>query len=166
MGYGWRLRRGKAAIPKKHKPQRLAYAEWILKQPQTELNRMAYVDGTTFFLARTADGFEDKQRAALGKYCYRLKTGEDSLEDQNVGPSCYASDDPCEFHLCSESYDTCMSDMLASDVLEDVGFCGMSDTADMNWKEINVYLFSTKQCQTCKMCHKKQCLRTFAMSDV
>ena len=75
-------------------------------------------------------------------------------------------DDPCEFHLCSESYDTCMSDMLASDVPEDVGFCGMSDTADMNWKEINVYLFSTKQCQTCKMCHKKQCLRTFAMSDV
>ena len=90
MGYGWRLRRGKAAIPKKHKPQRLAYAEWVLKQPQTELNRMAYVDGTTFFLARTADELEDKQRAALGKYCYRLKTGEDSLEDQNVGPSCYA----------------------------------------------------------------------------
>ena len=51
LGYGWRLRRGKAAIAKKYKPQRLAYSDWVCKQPQRNLNRWAYVDGTTFYLA-------------------------------------------------------------------------------------------------------------------
>ena len=90
LGYGWRLRRGKAAIAKKYKPQRLAYSQWVSAQPQRDLNRWAYVDGTTFYLARTAEEQEDKERHALGKFCYRLLDGSDSLEDQNVGPSSYA----------------------------------------------------------------------------
>jgi len=48
------------------------------------------VDGTTFYLASTAEQKEDKERACLGKYCYRLLSGEDSLEDKNVGASSYA----------------------------------------------------------------------------
>ena len=63
MGYGWRLRRGKAAIGKKYKPQRQEYSDWVLKQPQRDLNRWAYVDGTTFYLARTAEEHEDKEKA-------------------------------------------------------------------------------------------------------
>ena len=90
LGFAWRLRRGKAAIAKKYKPERLAWCDWVSKQPQKDLNRYAYVDGTTFYLAATAEQHEDKERAALGKYCYRMISGEDSLEDRNVGSSSYA----------------------------------------------------------------------------
>jgi len=90
LGLAWRLRRSKSAIPKKHVPARIAYCKWVLKQLQTDLNRWAYIDGTSFYLARTADENEDKQRAALGKSCWRLSNGQDSLEDRNVGPSIYA----------------------------------------------------------------------------
>ena len=48
------------------------------------------MDGTGFYLADTAERKEDKGRAYLGKYCYRLMSGEDSLEDRNVGGSPYA----------------------------------------------------------------------------
>ncbi len=68
---------GKAAIGKKYKPERLDYSDWVLKQPQKELNRQAYVDGTSFYLATTSEQHEDKQRACLGKHCYRLQTRED-----------------------------------------------------------------------------------------
>ena len=90
MGYVWRLRRSKAAISKKYKPQRLAWSDWVRKQPQKDLNRYAYVDGTTFYLAATPEQHEDKERAALGKSCYRMADGSDSLEDRNVGASSYA----------------------------------------------------------------------------
>jgi len=90
MKYVWRLRRGKAAIAAKYKPQRLTYSDWVLDQSQADLNRFAYVDGTGFYLARTPEQQVDKERAGLGRYCYRLATGEDSLEDRNVGASCYA----------------------------------------------------------------------------
>ena len=36
LGFGWRVGRGKAAIAKKYKPQRLDYSDWVLKQPQAE----------------------------------------------------------------------------------------------------------------------------------
>jgi len=90
MGYAWRLRRGKAAIARKYKPERLTWSDWVVTQPQKDLNRYAYIDGTTFYLAKTAEQHEDKERASLGKFCYRMENGEDSLEDRNVGPSCYA----------------------------------------------------------------------------
>ena len=80
LGFAWRLRRAKAAIGKKYKPGRLDWSDWVRKQPQKDLNRYAYVDGTGFYLARTPEEKEDKGRACLGKYCYRLSTGQDSLE--------------------------------------------------------------------------------------
>ena len=90
MGFAWRLRRGKAAIAKKYVPERLDWSGWVVKQPQKDLNKYAYVDGTAFYLASTPEEKEDKERAGLGKKCYRLATGEDSLEDRNVGASAYA----------------------------------------------------------------------------
>lgn len=47
MGYAWRLRRSKVATPRKHKPQRSAYADSVLNEPQKTINRFAFVDGTT-----------------------------------------------------------------------------------------------------------------------
>ena len=90
LGYGWRLRRSKAAIAKKYKPERLDWSAWVVRQPKVDLDRYAYVDGTTFHLSRTAEEHEDQRRASLGKYCYRLLDGSDSLEDKNVGASSYA----------------------------------------------------------------------------
>ena len=53
-------------------------------------NRFAYTDGTTLYLARTWQELEDKQRAALGKLCWRMASGKDGLFDENVGFSMYA----------------------------------------------------------------------------
>ena len=35
----WRLRRGKSAVAKAHRPARLAYCRWVLRQPQSDLNQ-------------------------------------------------------------------------------------------------------------------------------
>ena len=90
LGLAWRLRRSKAAVSRKYKPARLSYCRWVARQPRCDLIRWAYVDGTSFYLARTPEEHADKQRAALGKHVWRLATGQDSLEDKNVGASSYA----------------------------------------------------------------------------
>lgn len=59
LGLAWRLRRRKAAVARKYKPDRLKYSRWVLKQPDAELKRWAYVDGTSIYLARTAEEHED-----------------------------------------------------------------------------------------------------------
>lgn len=43
-----------------------------------------------FYLARSEKEAEDKERACLGRYVWRMANGEDGLWDENVGPSCYA----------------------------------------------------------------------------
>lgn len=90
LGYSYQCRRKKAAIGEKYKPGRLKYCDWLLKQDQAFLNRFAYTDGKTFWLARTEVELADKERAAVGPCCWRLEDGSDALEDRNVGPSSYA----------------------------------------------------------------------------
>ena len=90
LGLAWRLRRNKAAVSKKYRPARMKYCRWVERQPRRHLLRWAYVDGTSFYLARTPEEHDDKQRASLGKHVWRMQTGQDSLEDKNVGASSYA----------------------------------------------------------------------------
>jgi hypothetical protein len=90
LGYSHRVRRKKSAVHAKHKPARLKYCDWVLRQDQADLNHWAYTDGTTFYLPRTEEENGDKQRAALGPKCWRRSDGSDALQDQNVGPSSYA----------------------------------------------------------------------------
>jgi hypothetical protein len=90
LGYAYRDRRRKAAIGDEYKPARLVYCDWLLKQAQSYLNKFAYTDATTFFLANDESQNTGKQRAALGRKIWRRKDGRDSLEDKNVGPSTYA----------------------------------------------------------------------------
>ena len=71
-GLAWLQRRTKRAVPTKYKKPRLDYCQWIKHQRQELLNRFAYTDGTTIYLARTEEEHQDKQRAALGKYCWRM----------------------------------------------------------------------------------------------
>ena len=68
----------------------MAYADWILSRRQTSLNRFAYTDGTTFYIARNPSETPDKKRLAVGKHVWRMANGKDGLWDANVGPSMYA----------------------------------------------------------------------------
>ena len=49
----------------------------------------AYVDGTTFYLARSDDEEQHKQRGRLGPFVWRMSNGADGLYSDNVGPSLY-----------------------------------------------------------------------------
>ena len=89
-GLAWLNRRMKSAVPKPYKVARQRYCKWLLKQRAAFLNRFAYTDGTTFYIARTEDENSDKQRAGLGRRVWRMANGKDGLWDENVGPSCYA----------------------------------------------------------------------------
>ena len=89
-GLAWMTRRVKSSVPKNHKEARLQYCRWLLKRRAPTLDRYAYTDGTTFYLARTEEENESKQRAGLGRYVWRMASGKDGLWDENIGPSCYA----------------------------------------------------------------------------
>jgi transposase len=89
-GLAWLIRRDKRVVPKEHVKERMDYCEWIIERRQDFLNRFAYTDGTTFYLARTDAELVDKQRLALGKRCWRMATGKDGLQGGNVGASMYA----------------------------------------------------------------------------
>ena len=67
-----------------------AFMSYPVPPNQAYLNKFAYTDGTTFFLPRDDVQQKDKHRAAIGRKVWRRTSGEDSLEDKNVGPSTYA----------------------------------------------------------------------------
>ena len=63
-GLAYLRRRGKTAVPKEFRKQRLVYCRWTLRQSASDLRRYAYTDGTTFYLARGPAENHHKQRAA------------------------------------------------------------------------------------------------------
>ena len=77
VGYAYLSRRTKRKVPKDMKKPRIDYANWILTLTMATLCRWAYIDGTTFFLARSGCEKEDKGVAALGKYVWRMYDGSD-----------------------------------------------------------------------------------------
>ena len=88
-GLAWLARRRKSWVPSPSKMKRLQQCAWILRRQQRYLNRWAYTDGTTFYLARGPTEHAMKQRASLGHAVYRMATGKDGLFDDNIGPSMY-----------------------------------------------------------------------------
>ena len=89
-GLAYLRRRRKSIVPPEWRARRKVYCRWLKRQPQGKLNRYAYTDGTTFYLARGAAEDEDKRRAALGPSVWRMSSGKDGLWDENIGPSLYA----------------------------------------------------------------------------
>ena len=89
-GLTWMTRRAKSWVPGPSKEARLIYADWLLARHQHTLDRFAYTDGTTFYLARGPGEHDEKQRAALGRFVWRMVTGKDGLFDDNIGASLYA----------------------------------------------------------------------------
>ena len=51
----------------------------------------AFVDGTTFYLARTDAEEQEQKRQRLGPFVWRMSTGADGFFSDNVGPSLYAA---------------------------------------------------------------------------
>ena len=86
----WLTRRMKTKVPGESKEARIKHCKWLLKQERRYLNKFAYTDGTTFYLARGPQEHDQKKHAALGKYVWRMANGKDGLFDENVGPSLYA----------------------------------------------------------------------------
>ena len=89
-GLKWLCRRKKRWVPPKSKESRLEFCEWIMKRHQSTLDRFAYTDGTTFYLARGPAESDDKKRVALGSMVWRMSTGGDGLYDDNISPSLYS----------------------------------------------------------------------------
>ena len=89
-GLRWLRRRGKRLVPRPAKVARVAYALSLKRRWQSTIDRFAYTDGTTFYLARSPDEAQDKKRLALGKHVWRMASGKDGLWDENVGPSLHA----------------------------------------------------------------------------
>ena len=82
--------RQKSWVPPPHKEARLAYCRWLKDRHQQTLDRFAYTDGTTWFLAVGPSDAVDKKRVALGKRVWRMSSGKDGLWDDNISPSLYA----------------------------------------------------------------------------
>ena len=89
-GFKYLTRRLKWFVPAEHKKARVLYAQMVLRKHDSTLLRFAYTDGTTFYLARTVDEKEHKQRAALGRSVWRMSSGKDGLFEDNIGPSLYS----------------------------------------------------------------------------
>ena len=89
-GLKWLARRMKWTVPPRHVEMRIVYAQGVLKKHKATLDRWAYTDGTSFYLARTFDEKDQKTRASLGRHVYRMANGSDGLFHSNIGPSLYA----------------------------------------------------------------------------
>ena len=70
-GLQWLRRRKKKWVSEAHREARKEYSRWILRQPVICLHALAYIDGTTFFLARGQAEAQDSGRRRLGPWVWR-----------------------------------------------------------------------------------------------
>lgn len=89
-GLAWLGRRCKSWVTPAHKAFRLQYCALVKAWHQDRIARVAYTDGTTWFLARGPSSAGDLKRIALGKRVWRMSNGKDGLWDDNISPSLYA----------------------------------------------------------------------------
>ena len=90
-GLRWLRRRVKSWVPPSKRQARRRYASWLLRQPKKLFRQFCYIDGTTFYLARTDDEADVQGQRRLGSHVWRMSSGKDGLYSDNVGPSLYAS---------------------------------------------------------------------------
>lgn len=90
-GLLWLRRRLKRWVPKVSREARCLYAKWLLRLSAEQLRFFAYVDGTTYYLARGVAEADDKNVLRLGKFVWRGSTSKEGLYHDNVGPSLYAA---------------------------------------------------------------------------
>jgi transposase len=84
-------RRLKRFVPIAHRASRCSYARWLRRLAEKLIRRFAFVDGTSYYLARGDAEATDKDRLRLGKFVWRGSTAKEGLFHDNVGPSLYAA---------------------------------------------------------------------------
>jgi transposase len=108
-GLAWLRRRAKRFIPEKYIAPRQSISRWLIRQPQEQTTKYAFVDGTAYYLALSDTQDQDKRRARLGKFVWRDAEGKDGLFTENIGASLYAAKQGapvkvwgllCNGHLC------------------------------------------------------------------
>ena len=72
VGLQWLRRRRKRWVAPRHVGPRLAYARWVLRQTRAVLKSFAFIDGTTYYLARGPAEAADKHRGRLGTFVWRM----------------------------------------------------------------------------------------------
>ena len=88
-GLAYLRRRKITLVPKKHKPERMKYIGWVLGQPDSELKKWSYTDGTGWYIDRDETDRENTERKALGGMVWRQIDRSDALCEDTVGPSSY-----------------------------------------------------------------------------
>lgn len=91
VGFEWLRRRSKKWVRPQFIQPRLQWARWIPLQTMAFLRTFAYVDGTTFYLARGGDEVDDQARKRLGQFMWRMSSSADGLYNDNVSASVYAA---------------------------------------------------------------------------
>ena len=89
-GLAWMRRRRKTLVAKKYVANRLRHCRWVGKQSESTLRKIAYSDGTVWYLDRTEEEAEQSVRKSLGAMVYRQVDYKDALYQDCVGPSSYA----------------------------------------------------------------------------
>ena len=88
-GLLWLRRRRKVYMKPDYRRKRRAFARWIRRQLPPFMRAIAFIDGTTFYLARDEKEAIDQGRRRLGPYVWRMASCKDGLFSDNVGPSLY-----------------------------------------------------------------------------
>ena len=84
---GWQRRRNKSKVGSTYLAERVDYCHAVKRKWQDTLERWAYVDGTVYYLDRTAAEHEQSLHAALGKFVWRRLDGKDALWQDCIAPS-------------------------------------------------------------------------------
>ena len=91
VGLKWLRRRSKRKVLPSNLQPRIDWAKWVLLQIASFFLNFAFIDGSTFYLARSVQEKDDQERKALGQFTWRMSSCADGLYNDNVGPSLYAA---------------------------------------------------------------------------
>ena len=78
-GLQWFRRRRKIVLKREYRLERVRFAKWILAKRASSTGQYAYVDGTTFYLARSDMQAVDAKRRRLGPFVWRMSSSKDGL---------------------------------------------------------------------------------------
>ena len=65
-----------------------------------EIKGHAFTDGATIYCAKSPTDKENKEKAGLGRWVWRLANGKDGLWDANLGPPCFAESEGKPVKIC------------------------------------------------------------------
>jgi len=86
----WLRRRKKCIVTKEYLAERKHFCKGVKRKHENTLLKLAYTDGTVYYLDRTEAEHEDSVRAALGTHVWRRSENRDALTQDCLGPSSYA----------------------------------------------------------------------------